>query len=57
MLSVRALRCCGSAQLPAHEREVNELVDLEELTPKEAAQALGVSHVAVRKRCPGRGLG
>ena len=57
MLSVRALRCCGSAQLPAHEREVNELVDLEELTPKEAAQALGVSHVAVRERCPGRGLG
>jgi RNA polymerase sigma factor (sigma-70 family) len=42
------LRRC--AQLPAHEREVIELVDLEELTPKEAAQALGVSHVAVRKR-------
>jgi RNA polymerase sigma factor (sigma-70 family) len=41
------LRC---AQLPAHEREVIELVDLEQLTPKEAAQALGVSHVAVRKR-------
>jgi RNA polymerase sigma factor (sigma-70 family) len=38
------------AQLPVHEREVIELVDLEELTPKEAAQALGVSHVAVRKR-------
>lgn len=38
------------AQLPAHEREVIELVDLEELSPKEAAQALGVSHVAVRKR-------
>jgi RNA polymerase sigma factor (sigma-70 family) len=42
------LRRC--AQLPAHERAVIELVDLEELTPKEAAQALGVSHVAVRKR-------
>ncbi len=42
------LRRCG--QLPAHEREAIELVDLEELTPKEAAQALGVSHAAVRKR-------
>jgi RNA polymerase sigma factor (sigma-70 family) len=42
------LRRC--AQLPAHEREVIELVDLEELTPREAAQALGISHVAVRKR-------
>lgn len=42
------LRRC--AQLPVHEREAIELVDLEELTPKEAAQALGVSHVALRKR-------
>jgi RNA polymerase sigma factor (sigma-70 family) len=42
------LRRC--AQLPAHEREAIELVDLEELTPKEAAQALGVSHAAIRKR-------
>jgi RNA polymerase sigma-70 factor (ECF subfamily) len=42
------LRRC--AQLPAHEREAIELVDLEELTPKEAAQALGVSHAAMRKR-------
>jgi RNA polymerase sigma-70 factor (ECF subfamily) len=42
------LRRC--AQLPAHEREAIELVDLEELTPKEAAQALGISHGAVRKR-------
>jgi RNA polymerase sigma-70 factor (ECF subfamily) len=41
------LRC---AELPAHEREAIELIDLEELTPKEAAQALGISHVAVRKR-------
>ncbi len=38
------------AQLPAHEREAIELIDLEGLTPKEAAQALGISHVAVRKR-------
>lgn len=42
------LRRC--AQLAAHEREAIELVDLEGLSPKEAAQALGVSHVAVRKR-------
>jgi RNA polymerase sigma factor (sigma-70 family) len=42
------LRQC--AQLPVHEREAIELVDLEELTPREAAQALGISHVAVRKR-------
>jgi RNA polymerase sigma factor (sigma-70 family) len=42
------LRRC--AQLPAHEREAIELVDLEELSPKEAAQALGVSHPAIRKR-------
>lgn len=38
------------AQLPALERAAIELVDLEELTPKEAAQALGVSRVAFRKR-------
>lgn len=36
--------------LPAVERAAIELVDLEELTPKEAALALGVSHVALRKR-------
>lgn len=38
------------AQLPAVERAAIELVDLEELTPKEAALALGVSRVAFRKR-------
>ena len=38
------------AQLPAVERAAIELVDLEELTPKEAAVALGVSRVAFRKR-------
>jgi RNA polymerase sigma factor (sigma-70 family) len=37
-------------QLPALERAAIELVDLEELTPKEAALALGVSRVALRKR-------
>jgi RNA polymerase sigma factor (sigma-70 family) len=37
-------------QLPAVERMAIELVDLEELTPKEAAQALGVSRAAFRKR-------
>ncbi|MFZ1993451.1 MAG: RNA polymerase sigma factor [Solirubrobacteraceae bacterium] len=37
-------------QLPAVERAAIELVDLEELTPKEAALALGVSRVAFRKR-------
>jgi RNA polymerase sigma-70 factor (ECF subfamily) len=42
------LRRC--AQLSAHEREAIALVDLEQLTPKEAAQALGVSHAAIRKR-------
>jgi RNA polymerase sigma factor (sigma-70 family) len=42
------LRRC--AQLPAAERAAIELVDLEELTPKEAALALGVSRVAFRKR-------
>jgi RNA polymerase sigma-70 factor (ECF subfamily) len=38
------------ALLPAVERAAIELVDLEGLTPKEAAQALGVSGVAFRKR-------
>jgi RNA polymerase sigma-70 factor (ECF subfamily) len=37
-------------QLPAVERAAIELVDLAELTPKEAALALGVSRVAFRKR-------
>jgi RNA polymerase sigma factor (sigma-70 family) len=38
------------ARLPAVERSAIELVDLEGLTPKEAALALGVSGVAFRKR-------
>jgi RNA polymerase sigma factor (sigma-70 family) len=38
------------AQLPAVERAAIELVDLEGLTPQEAAVALGVSRVAFRKR-------
>jgi RNA polymerase sigma factor (sigma-70 family) len=37
-------------QLPAVERAAVELVDLEGLTPKEAALALGVSRVAFRQR-------
>ena len=37
-------------RLPAVERAAIEFVDLEGLTPKEAAQALGVSGVAFRKR-------
>jgi RNA polymerase sigma-70 factor (ECF subfamily) len=37
-------------QLPAVERSAIELVDLEGLSPKEAALALGVSRVAFRKR-------
>ena len=37
-------------QLPAVERAALELVDIEELSPKEAAQVLGVSRVALRKR-------
>jgi RNA polymerase sigma-70 factor (ECF subfamily) len=37
-------------QLPALERTAIELVDLDGLTPKEAALALGVSRVAFRKR-------
>lgn len=42
------LRRCE--QLPEVERAAIELVDLEGLTPKEAAVALGVSRVAFRKR-------
>jgi RNA polymerase sigma-70 factor (ECF subfamily) len=38
------------AWLPAVERAAIELVDLEGLTPQEAAMALGVSRVAFRKR-------
>ncbi|MGH3284568.1 MAG: RNA polymerase sigma factor [Streptosporangiaceae bacterium] len=38
------------ARLPVAERAAIELVDLAELTPKEAALALGVSRVAFRKR-------
>ena len=40
-------RCAG---LPEVERAAIELVDLEGLTPKEAATALGVSRVAFRQR-------
>jgi RNA polymerase sigma-70 factor (ECF subfamily) len=45
---VALMRRCE--QLPAVERAAIELVDLEGLTPKEAAQALGVSRVAFRTR-------
>jgi RNA polymerase sigma factor (sigma-70 family) len=38
------------ARLPAVERAAIELVDLDGLSPKEAARALGVSGVAFRKR-------
>ena len=38
------------SQLPELERAALELVDLAELTPKEAAAVLGVSRVALRKR-------
>ncbi|HTP18079.1 MAG TPA: sigma-70 family RNA polymerase sigma factor [Solirubrobacteraceae bacterium] len=38
------------AQLPELERAAVELVDLAGLTPKEAAMALGVSRVVLRKR-------
>ena len=38
------------AQLPAIERAAIELVDVEGLSPLEAAQAIGVSRVAFRKR-------
>src|ERR1700734_326648 len=38
------------ARLPAVERAAIELVDLDGLSPKEAAQGLGVSGVAFRKR-------
>ena len=37
-------------RLPALDRAAIELVDLEGLTPKEAAQALGVSRIAFRQR-------
>ena len=37
-------------RLPARQRAAIDLVDLVGLTPKEAAQALGVSRVAFRKR-------
>jgi RNA polymerase sigma factor (sigma-70 family) len=37
-------------RLPAPERDAIELVDLAELTPKEAARVLGVSRVAFRQR-------
>jgi RNA polymerase sigma factor (sigma-70 family) len=38
------------ARLPALEQAAIELVDLDGLTPKEAAQALGITGVAFRKR-------
>jgi RNA polymerase sigma factor (sigma-70 family) len=38
------------SQLPALERAALELVDLSGLTPKEAAEALGVTRVVLRKR-------
>jgi DNA-directed RNA polymerase specialized sigma24 family protein len=38
------------AQLPAVERAAVELVDLEGLSPKDAAIALGISRIAFRKR-------
>jgi RNA polymerase sigma factor (sigma-70 family) len=38
------------SQLPELERAALELVDLADLTPKEAASALGVSRVVLRKR-------
>jgi RNA polymerase sigma-70 factor (ECF subfamily) len=38
------------SQLPEFERAAVELVDLAGLTPKEAATALGVSRVVLRKR-------
>jgi RNA polymerase sigma factor (sigma-70 family) len=37
-------------RLPAIERSAVELVDLEGLSPKEAAEALGISRVALRQR-------
>jgi RNA polymerase sigma factor (sigma-70 family) len=45
---VELLRRCE--QLPAVERAAVELVDLEGLSPKEAAAALHISRVAFRKR-------
>jgi RNA polymerase sigma factor (sigma-70 family) len=44
----RLLEQCSRLREP--ERAAVELVDLDGLTPKEAATALGVSHVALRKR-------
>jgi RNA polymerase sigma-70 factor (ECF subfamily) len=44
----RLLERCS--QLPELERAAVELVDLSGLTPKEAAAALGISRVALRKR-------
>jgi RNA polymerase sigma factor (sigma-70 family) len=44
-----ALMRCWRGLAP-DERAAIELVDLEQLTPKEAAMALGVSRVALRKR-------
>ena len=44
-------------QLPAIERAAIELVDLEELTPKEAALALGISRAHFASVCPGPGPG
>lgn len=38
------------ARLPERERAAVELVDIAGLTPKEAATALGVSRVVLRKR-------
>jgi RNA polymerase sigma factor (sigma-70 family) len=45
------------AELPAVERAAIELVDLAELTPKEAALALGVPVSHFENGCPGRGPG
>ena len=45
-----ALLIVRCERLPALERAAIELVDLEGLSPKEAAQALGVSRVAFRQR-------
>jgi RNA polymerase sigma-70 factor (ECF subfamily) len=40
----------GLASLPAGEREVLELVAVDELNPREAASVLGISYVAARVR-------
>jgi RNA polymerase sigma factor (sigma-70 family) len=52
---IDAERACAALmgryeQMPPTDRAAIELVDLEGLTPMEAAQALGVSRVAFRKR-------